>query len=123
MRAAIARAADGPASTLVLDGSALRGWGREATAAAIDPVRRRAMAARADLGAKTMVVLPPQEGEVPLLFFQGLSDGSIDMAIEVCVNSASCALTVARHCWGMTPDGPIVARMGRQAFGFIEVGA
>ena len=123
MRTAVARSEDGPAPTLVLDGAPVADLAgdRAAIAARIEPVRREEIAERTDLGAKTSIVLPPDAGEVDLVFFQGLPDGTVDPAIEVCVNSAACALTVARHRWALLPAGPLAVRMGGQVFGFEEV--
>ncbi len=121
--AAVARAEDGPAATLVLDLTATRpaAAGRAALVDLVDRARRRAMRRMPELGAKTMALLDVTGDAVQLLFVQGLPDGSIDPAVDVCVNSAACALTVARHFWGLVPNGPLTVVMGGRSFGYEEL--
>ena len=121
-RAAVARAADGPAPTLVLDlRSSTSIDGGAAFVEVANRTRRRAMERKPQLGAKTMVLIDVTGDVVELEFMQGLHDGSIDPAIRVCLNSAACALTVARHVWDLVPDGPLTVVMGGRTFGYEEL--
>jgi hypothetical protein len=114
MRSATARAATAPATTLVLDARHLdAGIGRDELARHVLPARREAMRRRADLGAKTIMLLQPSApDDVPVSFFQGMPDGSVDPTIEVCFNSLACALAVGRHVWGAIENGPLTVTMG-----------
>ena len=119
----IAVAQDAPGPTLVLDLTVptLTVANQMSVVDLADRARGQAMTLNPELGAKTMAVLDVTGDVIELLFLQGLPDGSVEPAIRVCLNSAACALTVARHHWGLIPDGPLTVHMGDQAFGYEEL--
>lgn len=112
----VARAVDGPADTIVVD---LLHWQGK-----LEPelIRRRRLAMADDpaLGAKTIGVVACDGPDVELLFLQGLGE-DIDAASEVCLNSATAALTVARERWATVPDGVLRVHMGGLSFELEQV--
>jgi hypothetical protein len=117
------RAADGPATTLVVD---LCADGRllppEEALIALAESRAAAMARDPKLGAKTIGVLRCAESEIELLFVQGDGD-RLDPLSEVCLNSSVCAVEVARETWGLLSAGPVTVRVGPVTFTITEVAA
>jgi hypothetical protein len=124
MRTATARASTAPSTTLVFDGRSLpAAIGRgELLERYVRPARALVTRERADLGAKNIVLLGAgPDGVLPLMFFQGLPNGSIDPTVEVCGNSAACAVAVARHLWNAVGDGPLRVRMGTETLTLEEI--
>ncbi|QXF84283.1 hypothetical protein HBA53_24550 (plasmid) [Rhodococcus pyridinivorans] len=105
----IARAADGPAPTLVVD--LLDATGVEESVAELALRRREAMARDSRLGAKTIGVVGLAGSEIDLLFLQGVG-AEVDPISEVCLNSAVVAVEVACVEWGLFPRGRVNVRMG-----------
>jgi hypothetical protein len=120
-RIRVARAADGPAPTLVVDLTDLDvNLPRAAAVAVLAEWRRLAMVLDERLGPKTIGVLRCEGLVADLVFLQGLGD-DVDLAAEVCLNSAACAVVVARQKWNLLPAGTITIRMGGVTFEMQEV--
>lgn len=122
VRIDVARTADAPAATIVIDGRSLESDAtREEVLAFACPHRSRAMSQRPDLGLKTIVVMTPSDdGVVPVHFFQGTPDGKIDASVPVCVNSAAAGVTIATRLWGVDLVAPAVLMDGA-VYGFEAV--
>jgi hypothetical protein len=100
-RWAIARALDAPTSTLVVDGTGLGiDVARPVALELLEPLRTEAMASGRTTGAKNVVICGQAGNQLRIQFFQGLSNGTIDPSVEVCLNSSAAALAVARCRWG-----------------------
>lgn len=100
-RVEVARASDAPTSTLVIDGTHLGiDVARPGALDLLAQFRPDAMASGRTNGAKNVVICGQVGDQLRVQFFQGLSDGSIDPTVEVCINSAAAAVVVARYRWG-----------------------
>jgi hypothetical protein len=120
-RISVARAADAPAPTLVVD---LTDLGvhvpRAEVVAELAAWRRLAMVLDTRLGQKTMGLLRCEGTVVDLVFLQGLGE-QVDQSAEVCLNSAACAVAVGRQVWKLLPTGTITIRMGGATFEMRQV--
>jgi hypothetical protein len=96
----VLRAADAPAPTLVVDGSALpAACPRGAAETLLEQVRTEALAAlpaEPGLGVKNIVVFAPRDALLRVEFFQGYAHGElVPDSQQVCVNSLACAVVAA----------------------------